>query len=72
MFWLQLGTLIAFNVVIFAMLFIPASNPQHADASEDAYGVWQLIDDIEAEREAEYAGRHRLRTPPEGDSPRAA
>ncbi|SDX66935.1 hypothetical protein SAMN05216215_1013144 [Saccharopolyspora shandongensis] len=30
MFWLQLGTLIAFNVVIFAMLFIPASNPQHA------------------------------------------
>ncbi|MFI0464268.1 hypothetical protein ACH347_09335 [Saccharopolyspora sp. 5N102] len=72
MFWLQLGTLIAFNVVIFAMLFIPVSNPQHRDADDDAYGVWQLIHDIEAEREAEYTGRHRLRAPPEGDSSRAA
>ncbi|TDD34540.1 hypothetical protein [Saccharopolyspora elongata] len=72
MFWLQLGTLIAFNVVIFAMLFIPVSNPQHGDADDDAYGVWQLIHDIEAEREAEYTGRHRLRAPPEGDSSRAA
>ncbi|WP_190823387.1 hypothetical protein [Saccharopolyspora pogona] len=52
------------------MLFIPASNPQHGDAGEDAYAVWQLIDDIEAERDAEYTGRHRLRAPPsEADEP---
>ncbi|MCI2422720.1 hypothetical protein MOQ72_35375 [Saccharopolyspora sp. K220] len=74
MFWLQLGTLIAINVVIFAMLLIPSPNPhQHSGGGEETYDVWQLIDDVEAQREAEYTGRHRLQQPPDADEePRAA
>ncbi|MDA3624203.1 hypothetical protein OU415_02075 [Saccharopolyspora sp. WRP15-2] len=61
MFWLQLGTLVAINLVIWGMLLLPSSHRQHGDAGEGSYDVWRLIGDVEAERAAEYAGRHRLR-----------
>ncbi|MER6994066.1 hypothetical protein ABT337_24430 [Saccharopolyspora hirsuta] len=64
MFWLQLGTLVAINVIIFAMLLLPSSHRQHGNAGEGAYDVWRLIGDVEAERATEYTGRHRLRERP--------
>jgi hypothetical protein len=68
MFWLQLGTLVLINLVILGMLFIPVPNPQHGHAGGGAYDAWRLIDEIEAEREAEYTGR-RLRPAPDADPP---
>jgi hypothetical protein len=65
MFWLQLGVLILINLVVLGMLVIPVPNPQHGHAGEGAYDVWRLIDEVEAEREAECTGRHCLRSPPE-------
>lgn len=40
--------------------------PQHAGGREGALPVWQLIAHVEAERQREATGRHRLREPRTG------
>ncbi|MGP4021569.1 hypothetical protein [Saccharopolyspora sp. 5N708] len=73
MFWLQLGTLIAINAVVFAMLLIPTANPhQHGGGSGESHDVWQLIDDVESQLEAECTGHHRLHRSTPDEEPRAA
>ncbi|MGI8310025.1 hypothetical protein [Saccharopolyspora hattusasensis] len=64
MFWLQVSTLVLVNVLITSMLLIRAPRAQHGGAGEGALNVWQLIEDIEAERqrEAVATGRHHLDT----------
>ncbi|SDW33651.1 hypothetical protein SAMN05216215_1002290 [Saccharopolyspora shandongensis] len=64
MFWLQVSTLVLVNVLIASMLLVRAPRAQHAGAGDGALNVWQLIDEVEAERqrEAESAGRHCLNT----------
>ncbi|MDA3644489.1 hypothetical protein LZ318_30235 [Saccharopolyspora indica] len=69
MFWLQLGTLVAINVIIFAMLLLPSSHRQHGASGDASHDVWRLIGDVEAERAAEYTGRHRLREWPGDTAP---
>ncbi|MFI0464815.1 hypothetical protein ACH347_12100 [Saccharopolyspora sp. 5N102] len=46
------------------MLLVRAPRAQHAGAGDGALNVWQLIEEVEAERqrEAESTGRHCLNT----------
>jgi hypothetical protein len=62
MFWLQVSTLVLINLLIFSMLVIRVPRVQHSGSGDGALNVWQLIDQVEAERqrEAESTGRHRL------------
>ncbi|MDA3648124.1 hypothetical protein LZ318_21980 [Saccharopolyspora indica] len=84
MFWLHLSALVLINVLIAALIVssttvqLPLlSRAQHAGAGEGAYNVWELIAQVEAEREREIprtprfpehdpddepTGRHHLRT----------
>ncbi|MEV5544258.1 hypothetical protein AB0L13_46455 [Saccharopolyspora shandongensis] len=64
MFWLQVSTLVLVNVLIASMLLVRAPRAQHAGAGDGALNVWQLIEEVEAERqrEAESTGRHCLNT----------
>ncbi|MGI8306866.1 hypothetical protein [Saccharopolyspora hattusasensis] len=62
MFWLQLSTLVLINLLIVALIvsstaarFPLLARAQHARAGEGAYNVWQLIAQVEAEREDEEA-----------------
>jgi hypothetical protein len=62
MFWLQVSTLVLVNALIASMLLIRTPRAQHGGAGEGALNVWQLIEEVEAERqrEAESTGRHHL------------
>ncbi|MGP4019757.1 hypothetical protein [Saccharopolyspora sp. 5N708] len=62
MFWLQVSILVLVNELIASMLLVRAPQTQRSAAGEGALNVWQLIDEIEAERqrEATSTGRHRL------------
>ncbi|MDA3630989.1 hypothetical protein OU415_36575 [Saccharopolyspora sp. WRP15-2] len=66
MFWLQVSTLVLVNVLIASMLFVRPARAQHGGAGGGALSVWQLIDEVEAERrrQVEATGRHHLRTDP--------
>ncbi|GAA4612520.1 hypothetical protein GCM10023108_09240 [Saccharopolyspora hordei] len=66
MFWLQVSTLVLVNVLIASMLLIPPLRAQHGGAGDGALNVWQLIEEVETERQREAAstGRHRLRSDP--------
>ncbi|MER7076812.1 hypothetical protein SAMN02982929_03496 [Saccharopolyspora kobensis] len=66
MFWLQVSTLVLVNVLIASMLFIRPPRAAHSGAGDSALNVWQLIDEVEAERrrQAEPTGRHHLRSDP--------
>ncbi|MDA3649845.1 hypothetical protein LZ318_25125 [Saccharopolyspora indica] len=66
MFWLQVSTLVLVNVLIASMLFIRPPRAAHSGAGDGALNVWQLIDEVEAERQrqAEPTGRHHLRSGP--------
>ncbi|MER5391898.1 hypothetical protein [Saccharopolyspora sp. NPDC002686] len=83
MFWLHLSALVLINAMI-AALFVSSTamrlplltRAQHAGAGEGAYNVWDLIAQVEAERDREIpeppqfpdrdpddepTGRHHLR-----------
>ncbi|MDA3627761.1 hypothetical protein OU415_20150 [Saccharopolyspora sp. WRP15-2] len=62
MFWLQVSTLVLVNVLIASMLFIRPARAQHGGAGDGALSVWQLIDEVESERQRqdEGTGRHRI------------
>ncbi|MER6993039.1 hypothetical protein ABT337_27820 [Saccharopolyspora hirsuta] len=64
MFWLQVSTLVLVNVLIASMLLIRPPRAQHGGAGDGALNVWQLIEEVEAERQqqAASAGRYRLRS----------
>jgi len=66
MFWLQVSTLVLVNVLIASMLFIRPPRAAHSGAGDGSLNVWQLIDEVEAERrrQAEPTGRHHLRSDP--------
>ncbi|MGW1676471.1 hypothetical protein [Saccharopolyspora sp. NPDC002376] len=69
MFWLHLSGLVLINVLIAALIisstamrFPFATRAQHAGAGEGAYNVWELIAQVEAERDEERA-RAVVRSP---------
>jgi hypothetical protein len=66
LFWLQVSILALLSVMIFGSLFLSRPRAQHGGAGDGALNVWQLIDEIEAERrlEAMSTGRHHLRPHP--------
>lgn len=51
MFWLQVSTLVLVNVLIASLLFVRPQRAQHGGAGEGALSVWQLIEQVEAERQ---------------------
>ncbi|MGW3467693.1 hypothetical protein ACWDKQ_04310 [Saccharopolyspora sp. NPDC000995] len=60
MFWLQLSTLVLINLLIVALIassttlrFPLFTRVQHVGADEGSYNVWDLIAQVEAERDAE-------------------
>ncbi|WP_190820035.1 hypothetical protein [Saccharopolyspora pogona] len=62
MFWLQVSTLVLVNVLIASMLLVRAPRAEHSGAGDGALNVWQLIEEVEAERQREVlaTGRHHL------------
>ncbi|MER7013039.1 hypothetical protein ABT324_16590 [Saccharopolyspora sp. NPDC000359] len=62
MFWLQVSTLVLVNVLIASMLLIRPARAAHSGAGEGSLNVWQLIEQVEAERQrqAVSTGRHHL------------
>ncbi|QIZ33717.1 hypothetical protein [Saccharopolyspora sp. ASAGF58] len=60
MFWLQLSTLVLINLLIVALIASSSTlrsplftRVQYVGADEGAYNVWDLIAQVEAERDAE-------------------
>ncbi|KAA5836998.1 hypothetical protein F1721_04000 [Saccharopolyspora hirsuta] len=55
MFWLQVSTLVLVNVLIASMLLIRPPRVQHGGAGDGALNVWQLIEEVETERQQQAA-----------------
>lgn len=64
-FWLQLVTLLLINGLVYGIAFTRSPRPQHENAGDGGYTVWQLIDHVNAEHrlDDEPTGRHHLRDP---------
>lgn len=67
-FWLQLTTLLLINGLVYGIAFTRSPRPQHGNAGDGGYTVWQLIDHVNAGHrltglEDEPTGRHHLRDP---------
>ncbi|RKT84512.1 hypothetical protein SAMN05421805_103446 [Saccharopolyspora antimicrobica] len=62
MFWLQVSTLVLVNVLIASMLFVRPPRAAHGRAGDGALSVWQLIEQVETERQRQAAsnGRHHI------------
>ncbi|KAA5836305.1 hypothetical protein ABT337_28000 [Saccharopolyspora hirsuta] len=62
MFWLQVTTLVLVNVLIASMLLIRPPRAQHSGSGDGALNVWQLIEQVETERQRQAVptGRHHL------------
>ncbi|MEV0082238.1 hypothetical protein [Saccharopolyspora sp. NPDC050642] len=63
-----IAVIIAAPALFLLAMHWKADRPQHAGGGEGALTVWQLIADVEAERQQRsQPGRHRLREPAPDD-----
>ncbi|SDX92621.1 hypothetical protein SAMN05216215_1017102 [Saccharopolyspora shandongensis] len=65
-----IAVIVTAPALFFLAMHWKADQPQHAGGGEGALTVWQLIANVEAERQQRsQPGRHRLREPAPDDEP---